>query len=111
MVVDSVGLFFRFQAKNTTVGNELLEAIKSGDLTNTSFAFIVAPNGAKFTKRSDGTFLREITKFQSIADVSIVNIPAYESVRPTVQARKQLNNPLDVYYMEYDEIIHTLKNI
>lgn len=71
------GVEFSFEAKNTTLGNEVLEAVKSGDLDSCSFGF----RGAKdsIIRGEDGILRRIISGFEKIADMSIVTFPAYES--------------------------------
>ena len=39
--VDSTGLKYRFDAPNTAVGNELLEGLRRGDISTSSFAFTI----------------------------------------------------------------------
>lgn len=46
---DSIGLRYEFEAPNTTAGNDLLESIKRGDITGSSFSFIVAKGGDTWT--------------------------------------------------------------
>jgi HK97 family phage prohead protease len=75
-VTDS-GLQYRFKAPKTALGDEILEGIERGDITTSSFAFRVADGGEKWEKRDDGTYLRTITKFQDIKDVSLVYNEAY----------------------------------
>jgi HK97 family phage prohead protease len=108
--VDNVGLFFRFTAPNTQLGNDVLEMIKNGDITNTSFAFTVEPTGNVWTTK-DGVSFREITKFSSIVDISLVVRPAYIQDAPTVSARNaNAENELKQYYAKFDKIINDLKN-
>ena len=73
---DNVGVYFSFQAKKTQTGDEMLEAIRTGDLQSMSFAFVVAECGDTWEKEGN-YYLRTITKFQSLHDFSIVVNPAY----------------------------------
>ena len=72
--VDNDGVFYQFEAPNTNHGDELLEHIKRGEISQSSFAFSVAnEDGAeKWTKRADGTILREIFKIARLYDISPV---------------------------------------
>lgn len=74
--VDNKGLIYRFKAPNTALGDELLEALERRDITSSSFAF--EKKDDKWEKRSDGTWLRTINKFDQLFDVSPVYVPAYE---------------------------------
>lgn len=55
---------------------DVLEAIKRGDVNKSSFAFTIAPGGDRWEER-DGKTIRTITKFERIYDVSPVVYPAY----------------------------------
>ena len=46
--VDEVGVKYTFEAPNTALGDELIEGIKRGDITTSSFAFTVGDD--KWTK-------------------------------------------------------------
>jgi HK97 family phage prohead protease len=82
--VDSVGLKYEFDAPKSTVGEDLLEAIRRGDIDQSSFAFVVAPGGDRWEER-DGKRIRRISKIAKLLDVSPVAEPAYEDT--TVGAR------------------------
>ena len=74
--VDEKGLKYSFDAPKTSIGEEVIDAITRGDLRNSSFAFTVAEEGQKWEKR-DENYLRTITKFDNLFDVSPVYRPAY----------------------------------
>lgn len=106
--VDSIGLFFRFTAPNTQLGNDVLEMVKNGDITNTSFAFTVDSSGENWVKKG-GKHYREITKFSGLYDISLVVRPAYQQNEPTVSARNRTyNNDLVTYYNKLEMIINNL---
>ena len=79
--VDVKGLSYSFEAPNTNLGNELIEGIKRGDISTSSFAFSIKnqKRDAPIEKQPDGTWLRTIKKFDSIHDVSMVYHEAYEN--------------------------------
>lgn len=121
--IDDVGLMYRFEAPNTANGNELLEAIKRGDIDSSSFAFTVNKSDTEISKRSDGLLLRRINKFNKIIDVSPVTRPAYEatsvSCRSIEEFRENEENELrlleekrkqelDKYFNELIDIINNL---
>jgi HK97 family phage prohead protease len=83
--VDSVGLKYRFDAPQTAVGDELLEGLRRGDITGSSFAFSV--ENEKWSKESNGRFLRRIVKFKELYDVSPVYRPAYEDTTVYIDRR------------------------
>ena len=61
LLVDSVGLKYRFEAPNTALGNELLEGLRRGDITTSSFAFTVEKD--KWEKRDNAPRLSSILTF------------------------------------------------
>lgn len=113
LVVDSVGLYFRFKAKQTVKGNEILESISNKDITNTSFTFSVEPSGNKFTVK-DHKSIREIFRIKTITNISLTIGTQNEKELPTVKTRNKEQvketNLLDIYYLDYQEIIKNLKH-
>ena len=76
LVIDEKGLKYSFDAPKTNLGDEVVEGLKRGDYSQSSFAFTV--DDEVWTKEADGTYLRTITKIGGLYDVSIVANPAYE---------------------------------
>ena len=74
--IDERGLHYSFEAPHTALGNELIEGLKRGDISTSSFAFTVS--GEKWTKEEDGSYLRTITQIDKLFDVSPVYNEAYE---------------------------------
>lgn len=72
---DEKGLRYTFDAPHTALGDECLEYLRRGDITQSSFAFVVAEDS--WEKQSDGTYIRTIRKFDKLYDVSPVFTPAY----------------------------------
>ena len=56
--VDEKGLKYSFEAPNTALGDEVLEGIRRGDISASSFAFTVESDS--WEKREDGSYLRTI---------------------------------------------------
>lgn len=83
--VDDKGLRYSFEAPNTTLGDELLEGLKRGDITASSFAFKVGKD--RWDKRSDGTYIRTIQSIERMFDVSPVYCPAYDATSVAVDKR------------------------
>lgn len=76
--VDEYGVKYRFEAPNTQEGENALELIRRGDIFGSSFAYTTDESeNVKYTKREDGSMLREVTKLDKMYDVSIVTDPAY----------------------------------
>jgi uncharacterized protein len=83
---DKNGLKYSFEAPKYALGDELVENIKRGDVVGSSFSFSVAEGGDKYQKRNNGTYLRTISQFDQIYDVSPVYQAAYNDT--TVATRK-----------------------
>lgn len=74
--VDEYGVRYTVELPNTSVGNDVLELIRRGDVFGCSFAFRYAKDGVRDEKK-DGKNLRTVIKMESIHDFSIVVDPAY----------------------------------
>lgn len=83
--VDDIGLRYSFEAPNTALGDELLEGIKRGDISTSSFAFKVAED--RWDKKEDGTYLRTICLIDEMFDVSPVYRAAYDSTSVKADTR------------------------
>jgi hypothetical protein len=89
LVIDETGVKYMFEAPDTTLGDEVLSGVRRGDIRSSSFAFSVSESGQKWEKRADDTYLRTITKFDVIYDVSPVYREAYADT--TVAVRNLTN--------------------
>lgn len=78
------GVDFEFKAKKTSLGNEVLESVRQGDLDGCSFAFYITREGEKWEKEGD-VRIRTINKIELLEDLSIVTSPAYSMT--TVNSR------------------------
>lgn len=83
---DAKGVKYSFVAPNFDLGNEVLEGIKRGDIRGSSFAFNVNETGQKWSKDSNGTYIRTITKFERIFDISPVYTGAYQDTTVAVRS-------------------------
>lgn len=75
LTVDERGLLYEFDAPNTQLGDELVEGLRRGDITTSSFAFTIEKDS--WEKTEDGGYIRTIEKFKNIYDVSPVYREAY----------------------------------
>lgn len=102
--VDEKGLKYSFEAPNTSLGDELLEGLRRGDITNSSFAFVVGED--KWTKRNDGMYLRTISNIKQMFDVSPVYRAAYDATsvkadtRGMDEAKAAEEKELEIYFSE-----------
>lgn len=74
---DDIGLAYEVDLPDTQVARDLIISMDRGDITQSSFAFCVAPNGDTWDENEDGVIVRTITKISRLYDVSPVSIPAY----------------------------------
>lgn len=87
--VDDHGLRYEFDAPRTSLGDELLEGLKRGDITASSFAFNVQDE--RWEEQEDKTYKRTILKIGRLYDVSPVYNPAYPD---TSVAQRSLDETL-----------------
>ena len=89
--VDEKGLKYTFEAPKTQYGDELLEYLRRGDITGSSFAFTIAEGGDEFSyqwpfdKDADPVLCREISKVDKLFDVS----PVFRSEEHTSELQSQ----------------------
>ena len=92
--VDDYGVKYRFDAPKTVEGDNALELIKRGDIFGSSFAFTADEQAhVKYSKREDGSLLREVTKLERMYDVSIVTDPAYFGTNVSVRDLQEFIDP------------------
>ena len=101
------GVYFSFDIPNTTLGNDIYELIKRGDISNCSFCFTVADekDSQKWDKR-DGKMYREIMKIGGLYDLSAVTYPAYSDTdinARSIEARNIAEEELDKIIKEAEE--------
>lgn len=100
--IDKNGVKYSFDALNSPLGDEVLEYIRSGIITSSSFAFSIAPDGDKWERRN-GKDYRTITKIEKLYDVSPVYCPAYSSTSCSCRSyenfkkEKKLMKQLELY--------------
>lgn len=76
--VDTEGLRYEITPPDTqSVRDLVLAPLSRGDITGSSFAFRVAPDGDEWHEEDDGLIVRTITRFSRLLDVSPVTYPAY----------------------------------
>lgn len=84
--IDERGLHYSFDAPKTALGDELLEGIRRGDITASSFCFTVA---AEEWAGERGARRRRINKVGSLYDVSPVYTPAYPDTSVALRSLKE----------------------
>lgn len=128
ITIEENGVDFNFKAKRTQLGDEVLEAVRNGDLDSCSFAFVIDEGGDDWEKRDDGSYIRTINRFKSLHDFSIVVNPAYRATevntrglddlkqieeldkQKEIEKQKEEEQRIVEFYKEYDKIISDLKS-
>lgn len=89
--VDEVGLRFEFDAPNTTTGNNMVELLRRGDISQCSFRFVVGQDEWIYADESNGLKYdqRTITKVSKLYDVALVVYPAYKDTEASVRHLEQ----------------------
>tara|TARA_R100000654_G_scaffold21267_2_gene42887 strand:+ start:2348 stop:3934 length:1587 start_codon:yes stop_codon:yes gene_type:complete len=73
--VDKRGLKYSFTAPDTSYGRDLMVSLERGDISQSSFGFIVEEDS--WDEDSEGATIRTIKKVGRLLDVSPVTYPAY----------------------------------
>ena len=102
------GVYFSFDIPNTTLGNDIYELIKRGDISNCSFCFSISDekDSQKWEKR-EGKMYREIMKIGGLYDLSAVTYPAYSDTdinARSIEARNIAEEELDKIIKEAEEM-------
>ncbi|NJC24793.1 HK97 family phage prohead protease [Neolewinella antarctica] len=74
LTIDDKGLKYGFDMPNTNIGNDLFENIRLGNISQSSYAFVVKKQ--TWTEESEEMDLRTIEEFEIVYDVSPVTYPA-----------------------------------
>lgn len=88
--IDKKGAKYSFEAPKFAAGQELIEGIERGDIRSSSFAFTVMPKGEIWEKQEDGTYLRTITQFNQLYDMSPCYKAAYQDTSVAMRSMEQI---------------------
>ena len=85
------GLEYEVDVPDTTVGRDVLESVRRGDVSGNSFSFTVAED--EMERNPDGTMIRRVKRIAEIYDIGPVVYPAYPqtvvSARALEAARRE----------------------
>lgn len=88
---DSVGLRYEITPPDTQWARDLVESLRRGDISQSSFAFTMSPGGvSQWEDRPDGTTLRTIVKVAELYDISPVTYPAYADTESGVRSAEEV---------------------
>lgn len=75
--VDAQGLAYEVDLPDTAYARDLATSIARGDISQSSFAFTLEPDGEVWSRTDEGMRVRTLVKFKRLLDVSPVTYPAY----------------------------------
>lgn len=87
--VDDIGLRFEVELNETSYAQDLKENIRSGIVSQCSFAFSIDEEGDEWREGEDGLYDRTIRKIHTLYDVSPVTTPAYSDTEVVVSPRSK----------------------
>lgn len=92
---DNIGLRYEFELPNTTIGNDLLEMLRRGDVSQSSFAFSVKDQAWETKQLENGEVQRTriINSVARLFDVSPVTYPAYADTSVATRSMPQTQQP------------------
>lgn len=91
--VDSVGFQYEIEPPDSqTIKDLVLTPMKRGDISQSSFTFIVAPDGDKWYEDEEGVIVREIHRVSRVFDIGPVAIPAYPDTTAASRNLEQFKN-------------------
>lgn len=89
--VDENGLGYEVEMPDTTYARDLMVSTKRGDISQSSFGFIVDDDT---WEEKEGIVLRTIKKIKRLLDVSVVTYPAYPDTSAATRSLKQFQDDI-----------------
>jgi len=108
LVVDKIGLKYEILLPESR--KDLAEMVSRGDLKGSSFSFVVAEGGEKWT-REGGKSRRLVTKIKALLDCGPVTYPAYRdsSVAVAKRSYEQFSSVADSPKVDFKEEMRKLR--
>lgn len=107
---DARGLFYRFEAPDTTFGNDLLKMVRSGLISQSSFAFTIRKDN--WMQEAGMKPKRRIEQVDMLFDVSPVTYPAYKETSVTARALQDIRTaPHGVCDKDFPQLIADIINL
>lgn len=107
--LDENGLKYEFVIPQTSYGKDLIELMKRGDVTQSSFGFTIASGGEYWVEESGKLPVRHITKIDRLFDVSPVTYPAYVNTTVAVRSLENFRKNNEIDFSIYEKEL-TLKS-
>lgn len=88
---DDIGLRYEITPPATQTAKDIIESIRRGDISQSSFAFSLRGSGIQeWEERPDGTTIRTIKRVAELFDVSPVTYPAYTDTESGLRSAEQV---------------------
>ncbi len=87
---DDNGLHFTAELPNTTLGNDVAELIATNRVSGMSFGFKIADGGDTWSQGGDSITIHTVTQIESMSEISITPIPAYQETQVSTQVQRSL---------------------
>lgn len=110
---DEQGLRFEFEAPNTSLGNDMLELVRRGDISKCSFKFTVEEDEWRYADKDNGLEYdeRTIRKIDKLYDVSLVVYPAYSDTEAGVRHLEERKRQFLTQNNDEEESNQTQKSV
>ncbi|QDK48702.1 phage major capsid protein [Limosilactobacillus reuteri] len=93
--IDDTGLKFTAQIPDTTLGTDTFKNIQAGNVKGCSFGFTIAGGGDRWDTRQDGTTVHYVDKIDTVSELTLTAIPAYEETSVSAQVKRDLEQYLN----------------
>lgn len=93
--IDDNGLKFTAQIPDTTLGTDTFKNIQAGNVKGCSFGFTIANGGDRWDTRQDGTTVHYVDKIDTVSELTLTAIPAYEETSVSAQVKRDLEQYLN----------------
>lgn len=88
---DDIGLRYEITPPDTQTAKDIIESIRRGDISQSSFAFSMRGSGIQeWEEQPDGTTIRTIKRIAELYDVSPVTYPAYQDTESGLRSAETI---------------------
>lgn len=92
--IDDTGLKFTAQIPDTTLGTDTFKNIQAGNVKGCSFGFTISNGGDRWDTRQDGTTIHYVDHIDTVSELTLTAIPAYEETSVSAQVKRDLEQYL-----------------
>lgn len=92
--IDDTGLKFTAQIPDTTLGTDTFKNIQAGNVKGCSFGFTISNGGDRWDTRDDGTTVHYVDHIDTVSELTLTPIPAYEETSVSTQVKRDLEQYL-----------------